>query len=91
MLKALFRAVLSVFVSLYRATHGRFGGKVQGLPVLLLTTTGRKTGEKRTRPLGYFEHDGTYVVIASNAGFEAQPAWYLNLRSDPRVQIEIQD
>ena len=82
---------MGVFVSLYRATHGRFGGKVQGLPVLLLTTTGRKTGEKRTRPLGYLEHDGTYVVIASNAGFDTHPAWYLNLQSNPRVELEIQD
>ena len=91
MLKALFRSVLRVFVSLYRLTHGRFGGKVQGLPVLLLTTTGRKTGSKRTRPLGYLEHDGTYVVIASYAGLDTHPAWYLNLKSDPRVEIQIQD
>ena len=91
MLKALFRSLLSIFVFLYQRTGGKIGGHMQGLRVLLLTTTGRKTGKKRTTPLGYFEHDGSYVIIASNAGFDTHPAWFHNLRSNPQVALQIQD
>jgi len=80
---------MAIYVSLYRLTGGRFGGKVQGLPVLLLTTIGRKTGKKRTTPLGYFENDGYYVVTASNAGFNTHPAWFYNLKSHPKVEFQI--
>jgi hypothetical protein len=75
MLKALFRSMLSLLIFLYQRTDGRIAGTMQGLPVLLLTTTGRKTGKQRITPLGYLEHDGAYVVIASNAGFDTHPAW----------------
>lgn len=62
---------------------------MQGLKVLLLTTIGRKSGQERTTPLGYFEDQGAYVVIASNAGAERHPAWFFNLKSNPKVTIEI--
>ena len=86
-----FNSVRDVFVSLYRLTHGKVGGRVQGLQVLLLTTIGRKTGKQRTTPLGYFMEEDNYIVTASNAGFDKHPAWFHNLRDDPRVTIEIQD
>jgi len=91
MLKVLFRSIFSIFVVLYQRTGGKFGGNVQRLRVLLLTTTGRKTGKKRTTPLGYFEHDGGYVIIASNAGFDTHPAWFHNLSSNPQVTLQVQD
>ena len=91
MLKVLFRSIFSIVVVLYQRTGGKFGGNVQGLRVLLLTTTGRKTGKKRTTPLGYFEHDGGYVIIASNAGFDTHPAWFHNLSSNPKVTLQVQD
>jgi len=91
MLKVLFRSIFSIFVVLYQLTSGKFGGNVQRLRVLLLTTTGRKTGKKRTTPLGYFEHDGGYVIIASNAGFDTHPAWFHNLSSNPQVTLQVQD
>src|SRR5215207_9902179 len=91
MLKVLLRSILPLFVWLYQPTHGKFGGWVQGLPVLLLTTTGRRTGKKRITPLGYFEHDGYYVITASYAGFDTHPAWFHNLRSNPRVALQIRD
>jgi len=91
MMKALFRRVLYIFVLLYQRSSGRIGGKVQGLPVLLLTTTGRKTGKKRITPLGYLEYDGHYVVTASNAGFDTQPGWFHNLTSNPQVRVQIRD
>jgi deazaflavin-dependent oxidoreductase (nitroreductase family) len=86
-----FRSILGIFISLYRFTHGKFGGRVQGLQVLLLTTTGRKTGKERTTPLGYFLENDNYVITASNAGFDTQPAWFHNLRANPYVRIEVQD
>ena len=88
-MKAFFRLDFSVATPLYRLTGGRIGGKVQGLPVLLLTTTGRKTGKRRVTPVGYFEADGGYVVVASNAGFDNHPGWYHNLKHNPRVMVEI--
>ncbi len=54
MIRKFFHFVHDISVSLYRLTHGAFGGRVQGLQVLLLTTIGRKTGRERTTPLGYF-------------------------------------
>ena len=91
MVKSLFRRFLALYVFLYRLTGGKFGGKVQGLRVLLLTTTGRKTGKKRTTPLGYFEHDGGYVIIGSNAGFDTHPAWFHNLKGNPHATVEVND
>ena len=90
-MKILLRSFLSLFVWLYQRTNGQFGGEVQGLPVLLLTTTGRKTGKKRITPLGYFEYEGNYVIIASNAGFNTHPAWFHNLKSHPQVALQIRD
>jgi deazaflavin-dependent oxidoreductase (nitroreductase family) len=91
MLKFLFRTFLSFSVWLYQRTNGKFGGRVQGLPVLLLTTTGRKTGKKRITPLGYFKYDGYYVISATYAGLDIHPAWFHNLRSNPKVALQIQD
>lgn len=91
MLKAVFRSILPLFVWLYQRTQGRIGGQVQGLPVLLLTTTGRKSGKQRTTPLGYFEHADDYVITASYAGDDVHPAWYHNLRSNPHVTLQIRD
>jgi deazaflavin-dependent oxidoreductase (nitroreductase family) len=57
-----------------------------------LTTTGRKTGKKRTTPLGYFkDQQGSYVIIGSNAGFDTHPAWFHNLKSQPHVTIQVKD
>jgi deazaflavin-dependent oxidoreductase (nitroreductase family) len=89
MAKSLFRVFNAIHVFLYRRTAGRFGGKVQGLRVLILSTIGRRSGKTRLTPLGSFEHEGSYVIIASNAGFDRNPGWYHNLRSRPRATIEI--
>jgi deazaflavin-dependent oxidoreductase (nitroreductase family) len=92
MAKALFRLILSIYVLLYRRTGGRIGGTMRGFPVLLLTTTGRKTGRKWTTPLGYFEYDGGYVVAGSYVALGGTyPAWFHNLTSHPQVTLHIQD
>lgn len=75
---------------LYKALGGRFVGTVGlGRKVLLLTTTGRKSGLERTTPLVYMPRGDTYVVYASNGGKETPPAWWLNLRADPLCTIQI--
>jgi F420H(2)-dependent quinone reductase len=73
-MRSVLKFMLSIYIFLYRLTSGAIGGRMGGLPVLLLTTTGRKTGKPRTTPLGYFEQDGAFVIIASNAGAERNPA-----------------
>ena len=82
---------MAIYVFLYRLSGGKFGSQVQGLPVLLLTTIGRRTGKKRTTPLGYLEQDGSYVITATNSGFDTHPAWFHNLKSHPQVALQIGD
>jgi len=74
---------------LYALTGGRIGGSMAGLPVLLLTTTGRKSGEPRTIALTYLASGNNCVVIASCLGEPKHPAWYINLKADPIARIAI--
>lgn len=74
---------------LYRWSQGRIGGKMMGMPVLLLTTTGRKSGQPRTSALTYLPQGGRYVVIASYLGEPRHPAWWLNLQANPDAEIQV--
>jgi deazaflavin-dependent oxidoreductase (nitroreductase family) len=76
-------------VPLYRISGGRIGGKVNKAPVLLLTTTGRKSGQKRTAPVVYLADGENVVVIGSNAGHSRTPAWSLNLQANPEAEVEV--
>jgi deazaflavin-dependent oxidoreductase (nitroreductase family) len=76
-------------VPVYRATGGRIGGKVGRAPVLLLTTTGRKSGQRRTAPVVYLADAERMIVIGSNAGNDRVPAWALNLKADPEAEVEV--
>jgi F420H(2)-dependent quinone reductase len=58
-----------------------------GMPILVLTTTGRKSGERRSTPVGYLKHGDAFAVLASNAGNDRSPSWWLNLQADPRAEI----
>lgn len=73
----------------YQLTGGAIGGRMLGAPVLLLTTTGRRSGKPRTTPLLYLEDGGALVVIASNGGSPSHPGWFLNLETDPAVEVQI--
>jgi deazaflavin-dependent oxidoreductase (nitroreductase family) len=84
----LFKLFMKGHVALYRATGGKLGGTLDGGKVLLLTTTGNKSGQRRTVPLMYFEYDGKTYLIASYAGAPVHPAWYKNLVATPQVTIE---
>lgn len=75
-------------VALYEATDGKEGDTLEGKPVIILTTRGRKTGALRKTPLMRVEHDGRYVVVASMGGAPQHPVWYLNLVADPRVTLQ---
>lgn len=82
---------IGMHANIYRWSGGRIGGAIGGTPVLLLTTTGRKTGQAHTTPLGCFPDDGDYIVVASNGGRPQRPAWYLNLLQNPQVTIRVKD
>lgn len=73
----------------YRLTGGRIGGRVGKAPVLLLTTTGRKSGLERTAPVVYLADGENMVVINTNAGHEKVPAWSLNLKAKPEAEVEV--
>ena len=73
----------------YRLTGGRMGRRIAGAPVLLLTTTGRKSGKRRTAPLLYLEDGENIVVVASNGGNDQHPVWWLNLKQDSDAQVQI--
>jgi deazaflavin-dependent oxidoreductase (nitroreductase family) len=73
-----------------KATGGRLGWKGKGMPVVQLTTTGRKTGEPRTVMLTAPIHtDTTYVVVGSRGGTDVHPAWYLNVQTNPEVTVAV--
>lgn len=76
-------------VDRYQATDGEEGHEWRGTTALLLTTTGRKSGEEHTTPLIYQEHDGDYLIVASKGGADEPPAWYLNLETDPTVRVQV--
>lgn len=76
-------------VPLYRVSGGRVGGRVAGSPVLLLTTTGRKSGLPRTAPVLFLADGERQIVIGSNAGHSNEPAWSLNLKANPEAEVEI--
>ncbi len=88
-MKSLLRLFMAVHVWIYRLSGGRLGGSMRGLKVLLLTTTGRKSGKTYTTPLGWFDQENGYVIVASNGGQPKNPAWYYNLKSNPQVTVQI--
>jgi deazaflavin-dependent oxidoreductase (nitroreductase family) len=84
--KTLQRLFMKGHVSLYRSTGGKLGG---GKSLLILTTTGRKSGVERDTPLFFFPDEGHFVIIASNGGAPKHPTWWLNLQSNPHAKIQI--
>jgi deazaflavin-dependent oxidoreductase (nitroreductase family) len=81
---------VSVAAWLYRRTHGRIG-RLWRRDVLLLTTTGRRTGRPRTVPLQYFPDGDDLLIVAANSGLASHPAWYHNLTAQPRAHVEVGD
>jgi deazaflavin-dependent oxidoreductase (nitroreductase family) len=75
----------------FRANHGRVGGPFEGAPLLLLHSTGARSGTERVNPMMYLPDGSRYVVIASKSGADSNPDWYYNLLAHPDVQIEVAD
>ncbi|MFI6511845.1 nitroreductase family deazaflavin-dependent oxidoreductase [Streptosporangium sp. NPDC050855] len=76
-------------VERYRATDGAEGHDWQGTTALILTTTGRRSGERRDTPLIYQRYGDDYLVVASKGGADEPPLWYLNLQADPDVEVQV--
>jgi deazaflavin-dependent oxidoreductase (nitroreductase family) len=75
----------------FRANHGQVGGNFAGAPLLLLHTTGARTGTPRVNPVMYLADDGRYLIFATKAGADDNPAWYHNLLAHPDATIEVGD
>jgi deazaflavin-dependent oxidoreductase (nitroreductase family) len=73
----------------FEKTGGRVGGKLAGIPMLLLTTQGRRSGEWRTTPLAYMPDGDRCVVLGSNNGQDRHPAWWLNLQKNPSSKVQL--
>jgi deazaflavin-dependent oxidoreductase (nitroreductase family) len=96
--KKTFLRFLSAFhVFVFRLTRGRLGGRLANLPVLLLTTRGRKSGKRRTVPLCYLPvpspggRDPLYAIVGSYGGSPVAPAWYKNLQATSVAEIEVKE
>jgi len=83
------KALSTLHTVLYRATGGRLGRRLVSNDILLLTTTGRRSGRPHTVPLLYLRRDDDYVVIASWGGRDQHPEWYRNLRADPDATVQV--
>jgi deazaflavin-dependent oxidoreductase (nitroreductase family) len=75
--------------ALYSLSGGRIGSRIWGLEIVLLTTTGRRSGRARTVPLCSLPDGESFVVIASYGGLDRSPSWWLNLRHDPRATVRV--
>ena len=91
MRKAFIKLFISLHTFFYKLTGGKFGSEMGEYKILLLTTKGRKSGQEFTTPLGYFDHEEGYLIIASNGGNSNHPDWYYNLKSDPLVRVQIKN
>lgn len=87
-MKALMRVVVRMHSAIYRLSGGTVWGRISGIPVLLLTTIGRKTGRPFTVPLTYFKDQNQYIVVGAMGGAPTDPAWVHNLRQHPHVLVQ---
>ena len=84
-----FKAFNSDITDEFRANAGKVGGRFEGHELLLLTTTGGKSGQPRVAPRVAFRIDGKLLIVAGNGGADVNPAWVHNLRAKPRAHIEL--
>jgi len=73
----------------FRRNGGKVGGQFEGFPLLLLTSTGARSGAARTNPVAYFDIDGKLYIAGSSAGRDRDPAWVFNIRAHPDPSVEI--
>ena len=80
---------MSINAFLLRISRGRIGSRLGAQTILLLHTTGRKSGQERAIPIAYFVYEGKYLIVASNWGKDQNADWYLNLKKQPRAALEV--
>ncbi len=85
----MWRVTGRIHARVYRATGGRVGHSAGRITNLLLTTTGRRSGQPRTVPLAYLADGDRFVVVASNGGADRPPAWWTNLRAQPSATVQV--
>ncbi|MFN2199666.1 MAG: nitroreductase family deazaflavin-dependent oxidoreductase [Caldilineaceae bacterium] len=83
------RTANGLHVGLFRMTSGKFANRVAGMPVLLITTIGRKSGKPHTNPVVYLRDGENFLVSASSGGMDRHPGWYFNLRNRPEAIIQV--
>lgn len=88
-MSALFKIVTKIHVWLYRSSGGKRASSMGGQDIALLTTKGRKTGVERTVPLMCFADGADRIVIGSKGGAPEDPAWFLNLKANPNVTVQL--
>lgn len=88
-MNTLFKIVSATHIALFHLSGGRIGSSMRGQSVLLLTTTGNRSGKPRTVPVMQFEVDGKRYVVGSAGGSPKDPAWIKNLRKTPEVEVEV--
>lgn len=90
LMKMVIKPMSNLNTWLFRMSGGRIGGSFAGgAPILLLTTTGRKSGQPRTAPLLYLEDEGKIILVASQGGMTNSPQWYYNLEANPEAEVEL--
>ena len=85
----IFKLVTWLHNTIFRLTGGRIGSNLFGVPALMLTVRGRKSGRLLTFPLCYIEDGGDWIIVASKGGDPKHPDWYLNLVANPQARIEL--
>ena len=83
------RVAMTIHTQLFRRTGGKVGGKFRGAEMMLLTTTGRRSGEPRTTPLTCIRDGERFLAIASYGGDDRDPQWFKNLQANPDATIEV--
>jgi deazaflavin-dependent oxidoreductase (nitroreductase family) len=87
--RKLARSADRLIIRMYRASRGRLPARVKGVPLLLLTTTGARTGLPRTKPVGYVHDGALLLIVGTNGGQDRTPSWCSNLRAEPSARVEI--
>lgn len=87
----IFKLFMALQIFFYRLTNGKVMGSLNGMPLLLLDTVGRKSGKQRTNPLMFIRDGDNYVITASAGGAEKNPGWFYNLRANPKTTIQVMD
>lgn len=85
----LFRQMMRMQIFFFRLSNGKMMNSMRGMPLLILTTVGRKSGKVRETPVIYVQYGTNFIVAASNAGRDAHPGWYVNLRANPQATIDV--